>query len=126
MRNEGDAIAVVADEFGGAAGILSIEDIMEKIVEDIEDEYDADQAPVQWIRKLGERDHLLGARVELDTLRERLALCLPESTHTTLAGMLRERLHEMPLQGRVVQRNELTVVVQQCSSQAVQEARIRW
>lgn len=126
MRNEGDAIVVVVDEFGGAAGILSIEDIMEEIVEDIEDEYDADQAPVQWIRKLGERDYLVSARVELDTLRERLALGLPESTHTTLAGMLLERLHEVPLQGSVVQLDKLTFVIQRCSSQAIQEVRIRW
>ncbi|NIP88192.1 MAG: hypothetical protein GWO21_04065, partial [Gammaproteobacteria bacterium] len=48
-------------------------------------------------------------------------LGLPESTHTTLAGMLLERLHEVPLQGSVVQLDKLTFVIQRCSSQAIQE-----
>ena len=56
LRKDGDTVAVVVDEFGGAAGLVTMEDIMEEVVEEIEDEYDVKEKPSQWIRKISKKD----------------------------------------------------------------------
>ena len=53
MRRENQVMSVVVDEFGGAEGIVTVEDIIEEVVEDLKDEYDADEVHTQWVRKLG-------------------------------------------------------------------------
>ena len=68
LRQDGDTVAVVVDEYGGAEGLVTIEDIMEEVVEDMEDEYDGEQASLQWVRKVGDRDYIVSARIEIDNL----------------------------------------------------------
>jgi len=126
LRREGQQIAVVVDEFGGAEGIVSIEDIVEEVVEDIQDEYDADEKPTQWIRKLGERHYLVSARVELDTLSEKLGIDLPEGNYSSLAGFLLEKARDVPTPGTVIEYKKYTLTVVKATPQAVQEVRIRW
>lgn len=126
MRQYRDAMVTVVDEFGGADGIVSIEDIMEEIVEDIEDEYDAGNKPQQWIRKLGERDYVVSARVELDELIEELRLGLPTSEHATLAGLLLSKVNEIPPEGSLIQVNDISFTIHSRIPQAIQEVRIQW
>ncbi len=126
MRQNGEAMVTVVDEFGGADGIVALEDIMEEIVEDIEDEYDSDHEPQQWIRKMGDKDYIVSARIELDELAEKLELDLPESSHATLAGMLMSRVHEVPSTGSLIQINSIDFTIQRSVPQAIQEVRIRW
>ena len=64
LRKDGDAMAVVMDEFGGAEGIVTIEDIIEEVVEDIQDEYDRQEKPAGWLKKLGHHDYLVSARAD--------------------------------------------------------------
>lgn len=126
MRHNGDAMVVVVDEFGGADGIVSIEDIMEEIVEDIEDEYDFDQKPQQWIRKVGERDYIVSARIELDELIDELKISIPTGDHVTLAGLLLSKVNEIPAKGSLIQINNIDFTIQRCIPQAIQEVRISW
>jgi putative hemolysin len=126
MRQNGDAMVTVVDEFGGTDGIISIEDIMEEIVEDIEDEYDSDHKPQQWIRKTGERDYIVSARIELDELVEKLKLDIPQSDQATLAGLLLSKVHEIPPAGSLIQINGIDFTIQRRIPQAIQEVRIRW
>jgi len=90
-------MAVVIDEYGGALGIVTIEDILEEIVGDIRDEYDKRERA---IRKLGPGRYLVAARIGIDRLQEIIPLNLPEGPYETLAGYL---LHQM---GRVPRRME--------------------
>jgi putative hemolysin len=126
MRQNGDAMVTVVDEFGGTDGIISIEDIMEEIVEDIEDEYDSDHKPQQWIRKTGERDYIVSARIELDELVEKLKLDIPQSDQATLAGLLLSKVHEIPPAGSLIRINGIDFTIQRRIPQAIQEVRIRW
>jgi len=115
----------VVDEFGGALGIVTMEDIMEEVVEDIEDEYD-NEASSQRVHKLGERDYVVSARIEVDQLVEQLGISIPEGNYATLAGFLLERTHEVPDKGTVVHAFDMTFTVQRSTPQAIEEVRIRW
>jgi len=126
FRAEGEVVAVVVDEFGGATGLVTVEDIMEEVVEDIEDEYDSKHKPTQWMRQLSDREYLVGARMEIDLLEEKLGIRLPEGNYTTLAGFLLAKAREVPVVGTVIDLEEVTFVIERATPQAIQEIRIRF
>jgi CBS domain containing-hemolysin-like protein len=74
LRRDANMMAVVVDEFGGADGIVTVEDIVEEVVEDIQDEYDVQEKPAQWARKIAERDYMVSARIDLDALSEQIGI----------------------------------------------------
>ena len=87
-------IAVVVDEYGGTAGIVCMEDILESIVGDIEDEYDPPEVEV---RKLREGDYILNGTIELDDLNELLSIEIPEDEdYDTLGGFISHTLGFLP------------------------------
>ena len=126
LRQDGDTVAVVVDEYGGAEGLVTIEDIMEEVVEDMEDEYDGGQASRQWIRKMGERDYNVSARIEIDNLVEALELEIPLGKYETLAGFLLEKAREVPDVGTSVKAGGVTYTILKGTPQTIQEVRIRW
>jgi len=126
LRAAGTVLAIVVDEFGGAEGIVTIEDIMEEVVEDLEDEYDDSEDNGQWIRQLGENDYLVNARIEIDELKEKLQIKLPEGRYVTLAGMILDKAHRVPQQGSVIQEGGVSLVIHSSTAQAVLEVRIHW
>ena len=126
LRKDGDTVAVVVDEFGGAAGLVTMEDIMEEVVEEMEDEYDGDEKPVQWVRKISKKDYIVSARIEVDSLEEELGIQLPKGKYATLAGFLLEKSGEIPAPGAVIKRKGITFTIQRSTPQAIQEVRVRW
>lgn len=126
LRQDGDAVAVVVDEFGGASGIVSIEDVMEEVVESLEDEYDNAESPAEWIRKVSDREYLINGRVELVMLEERLGLRFPKAKYVTLAGFLLGKAQDIPSVGTVIEVDDASYTVTQASPQAIQEIRVRW
>jgi len=126
LRKEGDAIAVIVDEFGGAEGIVTIEDIVEEVVEDIQDEYDRKETPTRWIKKLGTRDYMVSGRADLDMLRERLGLSLQEGPYATLSGYLLDKAHEIPKPGTILRVEGVEYTIQRSTPQVIQEVHVRW
>lgn len=95
-------VAVVVDEFGGTAGMVTIEDMVETIVGDIEDEHDI---PEEVNERVGEHAFLFNARQEIDDLRDKHGLALPEEeAYDTLAGLVLHAAGELPGQGEVIER----------------------
>lgn len=91
-------IAIVLDEYGGTAGLVTIEDIVEEIVGEIADEYET--APKQTIRRIDARTLEADARVRIDELNDELDLALPEEEdYDTLGGFLFSRMGRIPAAG---------------------------
>jgi len=126
LRTDGSVIAIVVDEFGGAEGIITLEDIMEEVVEDLEDEYDVSEQSGQWVRRLGENDYLVNARIEVDELNEKLHITLPEGRYVTLAGLILSRTHSVPEKGTVIKEGDISLVIHHSTAQAIHEIRIHW
>ncbi|MCP4995351.1 MAG: HlyC/CorC family transporter [Gammaproteobacteria bacterium] len=126
LRAAGTVIAVVVDEFGGAEGIVTIEDIMEEVVEDLEDEYDSHEESSSWIRRLGETEYIVNARIELDELNAKLQIELPEGNHLSLAGLILDRTNSVPETGAVITEQGISLAVHRSTAQAIIEVRLHW
>ena len=88
------SIAVVIDEFGGTAGMLTMEDCIEEIFGEIEDEHDSDDITQD---VLNDREFVFGGRIEIDTINEKYNLTLPESEeYETLGGFIINQLENIP------------------------------
>lgn len=98
-------MAVVADEYGGTAGLVTIEDLLEEIVGEIHDEYDV---PEQSITRTGERELVVNASVSIHDVNEELGLELDDDDYGTLGGLVVARLGKLPVVGD-------SVLLEQCS-----------
>ncbi len=89
------SIAWVVDEFGGTAGVVSMEDILEEIFGEIEDEYDTEE---RIEKKIGDQEFLFSGRLELDYLQDRYQLTFAEPDSETLSGYIINRHESIPKQ----------------------------
>ncbi|MCL4502334.1 MAG: hemolysin family protein [Deltaproteobacteria bacterium] len=121
MQREGSHLAVVVDEYGGAVGIVAIEDLLEEIVGEISDEFDQEVTPY---RKIGEGHYLISARTEIKALNELLKIDLPPGDYETLAGFLIAQLGDLPRGGEKVQYRNLKFIVRASEARAVKEVEL--
>src|SRR2546430_2659312 len=89
-------IAIVVDEYGGTAGLVTIEDILEEIVGEITDEYDIERPPIE---ELGDGSVRISARLSVEDLAELFDVELPHDEVETVAGMLAPNLGRVPIPG---------------------------
>ncbi|MEX0787891.1 MAG: hemolysin family protein [Anaerolineales bacterium] len=115
-------LAVVVDEYGGTAGIVSIEDIVEEIVGEIRDEYDAAEEPS--VQPLPDGGYLVSGRIDLDDLNESLGADLPKDQSDTLGGFIYGHLGRVPTPGEEVQAGGLRLVVEQVSGRRIRKVRV--
>jgi CBS domain containing-hemolysin-like protein len=99
LRREQRTFALVVDEYGGTAGIVTVEDVLEQLVGDIEDEFDRRGHAV---RRIGAGRHLLRGSLQLDRVAELFGVELPEGEYETVAGFVLDRLGHIPEPGERV------------------------
>ena len=122
LQGSGNPIAIVVDEYGGAIGIVTVEDLLETIVGQIEDEYDDEPSPIRQERPGVWR---VEAKVPVERLNRELDLGLPESDdYETVAGLLIERFRRIPAPGATVQVGGAQIEVVAASDRAVEQVRI--
>ncbi|HTW89557.1 MAG TPA: hemolysin family protein [Candidatus Binataceae bacterium] len=123
MQRTGENLAVVVDEYGGASGILTIEDLLEEIVGEIEDEYDASEELATMVNS---RTLKVLGRAPIAELNDRFSLNLPEGDeYATIAGLVVERLGHIPKPGEQLKVGDLTATVTRADARAVRELLIR-
>jgi putative hemolysin len=100
MQKQRNHIAMVVDEYGGIAGLVTIEDILEEIVGDIQDEYDVEEETE--VQALGPYTYLVSARIDVYSLSKLLDVELPDEDADTLGGMIYSLLGHVPEPGEAV------------------------
>jgi CBS domain containing-hemolysin-like protein len=116
------SIAVVIDEFGGTAGIISLEDVLEQIFGEIEDEHDK-QDMVE--KRISEREYVFSCRLEVEYLNEKYMLNIPESDeYDTLAGYIISRYEELPTAGTVMEFDGLKIKILSTTRSRIELAKI--
>ncbi|MEY4962354.1 MAG: hypothetical protein RLZZ249_1051 [Actinomycetota bacterium] len=109
MQQAKTQIAIVSDEYGGVAGIATVEDLIEELVGEIVDEYDREEAEIELI---GDELYRVSPRVTLDELSEHCELELEDEDVDTVAGLLIKALGELPKGGEVVSTNGLELTAE--------------
>lgn len=89
-------IAIVVDEYGGTAGLITLEDLVESIVGNIQDEYDNEE---EEIRQLSERAYTVEGTASIDEISDLTGTELPEGSYDTIAGLVTEQLGRIPKEG---------------------------
>jgi CBS domain containing-hemolysin-like protein len=97
--NKQVSIAIVVDEFGGTAGLVTMEDIIEELFGEIKDEYDIEE---DICRKIASDTYLISGKVEIDYINEKYSLNIPTGDYETIAGFITSKLGRIPLQGENV------------------------
>lgn len=104
MRKKKTHMAIVLDEFGGFEGIVTMEDLLEEIVGEIQDEYDLEEVPY---RKINEKEYIIDAKVSIDDVEEILNLDLPNDDYDTFGGFFLDLLGHIPNKGEKVFYNNI-------------------
>jgi CBS domain containing-hemolysin-like protein len=123
FTSERSNMAIVTDEYGGTAGLVTLEDVIEEIFGEIEDEHDKDD----WLEdKISNDEYLFSARVEIDYLNETYGLHLEESDeYETLAGMIIHHLESIPEKNQVIEINGFIFTIEEVSERKIEKVRIR-
>lgn len=122
LRRKRKRIAVAVDEYGGAVGIISIEDILEEIVGDIDDEFDRRRPTV---RKVGEKEWVASGRVEGERLLAVTGFATPTGDYETLAGFLLTRFGHVPAVGERITWGTYVFTVTLANERAILEVSVR-
>jgi CBS domain containing-hemolysin-like protein len=109
MQAELGHLAVVVDEYGGTAGLVTMEDVLEEIVGEIQDEYDREAPPVE---DLGDGSHRVTARLTVEDLEELYGVELPHDDVETVGGLLAQALGRVPIPGATAELGGLVLVAE--------------
>jgi putative hemolysin len=121
MRNSGDHLAVVVDEYGGTAGIVTLEDLIEELIGDIRDEYDVGDDDAKRLRG---GDIEVDGLLNLDDFAEATGQELPEGPYETVAGAIMASLRRLPRHGDAVEVDGVRLKVTKMDGRRVARVRV--
>ncbi len=103
------SIAIVVDEFGGTAGMLTVEDLIEELFGEIRDEFD--DVEEKTAKKIDANSYLVNGKVEIDYLNEELDFLIPEGDYETIAGYVTFKIGRIPVKGESFKVSNLSVQI---------------
>lgn len=121
MKKKRNHMAIVRDEYGGTVGLVTIEDLIEEIVGDIEDEYD--EAVDKEIQVLSENEYLIVGTLKIDTLNDMLGVNI-ESEFETIGGYIIEKLGRLPQSGEVVEVDNIKFKIENIGKNRIKGLRV--
>ncbi len=123
MRKTFNNIAIVLDEYGATAGLITLEDMLEEIVGEIRDEYDQDEEDD--VKKIAADEYLVNGSTKLDDLNDRLGLSLKSEDYDSIGGLVIGRLDHLPEEGEEVNYENLHLKVEKMDKNRIEKVRIQ-
>lgn len=114
-------MAIVMDEFGAVRGLVTLEDILEEIVGEIDDEYDVDNDDFEMI---DDYTYLVRARVDIEDVEERLQIKLPEGPYESIGGLIIHLLGRIGTEGDLVTVGDVRLIVQSAGRRRIKKVKI--
>lgn len=121
MKRKGQPLAVVVDEFGGATGVVTTEDLLEEVVGEIRDEHDLSD-PIY--HRIGYNRYLVNARMEIKYANDRLKFDIPPGEYETLAGFLLKNVEHIPNVGECLIIGEYKYTIRKATSRMILEVEV--
>jgi CBS domain containing-hemolysin-like protein len=115
-------LAIVVDEYGGVSGLVTLEDIIEEIIGEIQDEYDSGEEEL--VQQDGD-DYLFLGRIALDDFNEVMESDIPKVESDTLSGFLYDKFGRVPGDGESIQTNKLLLTIEQVVGRRIRRVRAR-
>lgn len=123
MRKNSISIAVVLDEYGSTAGLVTLEDLLEEIVGDIRDEFD--EAEDEEVQQLGEREYLVEGSCKLEDLNDMINLGIESEDYDSIGGIIIEALEHLPSEGEeVTTENNVRLIVEKVDKNRIEKVHI--
>lgn len=124
MQKRHKSMAIVVDSFGGTAGIVTMEDILEEIVGEIADEYDTEEDFEPDVEQVGPNTWIVAADVEIDALNDEYEMDLPTGDYETVAGLILDFLELIPHQGQIINLDKHSLQVLQSTDKKIIRVKI--
>jgi CBS domain containing-hemolysin-like protein len=121
FRSAKAQFAIVVDEYGGTAGLITLEDVLEEIVGEILDEYDAE---VKLLEKIGDNVWLVAGRADIGELNEQLGVAIPEEDFETVGGFISSLSGKVPETGERLSYENLGFYVTAADARRVKQVRL--
>jgi CBS domain containing-hemolysin-like protein len=123
MQIKRSQVAIVIDEYGSVEGLVTIEDLLEEIVGEIDDEFDVE--PTELISRGGDKSHLIDAKVSIDHFNETLDASIKSSDSVTIAGFILEQLENLPEEGSSFESENWKFVVVKMDGNRIEQVRVK-
>lgn len=122
LRKESVTIAIVLDEYGSTAGIITLEDLIEEIIGDIRDEYDSDEEDL--IKKISDTEYMADGSAKLEDINEAMGLSLSSDDYDSIAGHIIHLLEHLPETGETISEENVTYIVEAVDKKRIDRVRI--
>lgn len=116
------SISIVLDEYGGVCGLVTIEDLVEEIVGELQDEFDKEEAPYTVLRDGG---YLVNARIELDTFNKLFDTNFQDADVNTLSGLILKKLERIPNKGELFKIDNFNMKIIEASKQRIYKVLVK-